>query len=159
SVRVHVHAGKRAAEGHASDPLFDHVAVRESTALYDALKRTLDVVGSALLLLALSPLLLLIAALVKLTSPGPILFKQIRVGQNMKPFEMLKFRSMHVNIKHDIHHAFVTDFIKSSGKSKAGGAVFKITNDPRVTAIGSFLRKTSLDELPQFWNVFRGDMS
>jgi len=159
SVRVHVHAPMLAES--AADPLLAAVGSREETSVYDSVKRALDVAASLALLIALSPLLLVIAALIKLTSPGPVLFKQVRVGKSMKPFEMLKFRTMRVNIKHDIHQAFVTNFIKSGGKGQnaAASGVFKITNDPRVTAVGRFLRKTSLDELPQFWNVVRADMS
>ena len=113
------------------------------------------------LLAAFLPLFLLIAALVKLTSRGPVLFQQERVGQMMKPFMMLKFRTMHTNADHAIHHQFVSAFIKSRGSLGAGGKteLFKIANDPRVTPIGRFLRRTSLDEIPQFWNVLRGDMS
>ena len=128
---------------------------------YDVMKRWLDVIGSVTLLSLLSPLMLLVAALVKLTSSGPVFFRQVRVGQHMKPFEVLKFRTMHVHADSAIHQEFVSSFIKSSGK--AGGAspngFFKIVSDPRITRIGNFLRKTSLDELPQFWNVLRGDMS
>jgi len=160
SVRVHVHAHQPAAAGRGVDPLFDGFHTHARATMYDALKRALDIAGSAALLVALSPLLLVIGALVKLTSAGPMLFRQTRVGRNMKPFEMLKFRTMRVNIKHDIHQEFVTNFIKSGSKAQpAASGVFKITNDPRVTSIGRFLRKTSLDELPQLWNVCRGDMS
>jgi lipopolysaccharide/colanic/teichoic acid biosynthesis glycosyltransferase len=113
------------------------------------------------LLAILSPLFLMIAALVKLTSPGPVFFRQERIGQMMRPFIMLKFRTMGVNNDHAIHHQFVSTFITSS--DLAGGAgkngLFKIANDPRVTSIGRILRRTSLDELPQLWNVLRGDMS
>jgi lipopolysaccharide/colanic/teichoic acid biosynthesis glycosyltransferase len=128
---------------------------------YDIVKRALDLVLSLMLLGILSPLFFLIAALVKLTSPGPVLFRQKRIGQMMKPFTMLKFRTMHVNTDHAIHHQFVTSFIKSGGKCEEIGktGLFKIVNDPRVTAIGRILRKTSLDELPQLWNVFSGEMS
>ena len=127
----------------------------------DAFKRALDVSASALLLTLLLPLFLVIAALVKWTSPGPVLFRQRRVGQSARPFTMLKFRTMKVNAEHTVHQKFVTDFIKSGGRSEEPGAskIFKITDDPRVTRIGRFLRKTSLDELPQFWNVLTGDMS
>ena len=97
----------------------------------------------------------------KLTSPGPILFRQARVGQMAKPFTMLKFRSMRVNADPRLHHEFVTTFIKSSAQLHPAGskALFKLTNDPRVTPLGRILRKSSLDELPQLWNVLRGDMS
>jgi len=127
----------------------------------DAAKRAFDVAVSLTLLAILSPLFLVIAALVKLKSPGPVFFRQERVGEMMKPFRMLKFRTMRVDADHTIHHQFVSSFIKPGGQLLESGktGLFKITNDPRVTAIGSFLRKTSLDELPQLWNVLRGDMS
>jgi len=127
---------------------------RRATA-YDVAKRSLDVVASAALLAVLSPLMLLIAGLIKLKSEGPVLFKQVRVGQHGRPFKMLKFRTMYVNADHDIHKAFVTDLINAAPTN----GVFKIVHDPRVTSIGQMLRKSSLDELPQFWNVLRGEMS
>ena len=134
------------------------VRVRARTAL----KRVLDVTASGVLLALLSPLFLLIAALIKLKSPGPVFFKQARVGEFGKPFMMLKFRTMRVNADNAIHKAFVSQLIK--GTAPDGGAAtkdapFKIENDPRVTAIGRLLRRTSLDELPQLWNVLRGEMS
>jgi lipopolysaccharide/colanic/teichoic acid biosynthesis glycosyltransferase len=136
------------------DMSFDH---RPRAAGYDIAKRSLDILGSAALLAGLSPLMLLIAGLIKLkSSAGPVLFKQVRVGQHGRPFEMLKFRTMHVNNDDRIHQAFVADLIKAA--TPANG-VFKIVDDPRVTRIGQILRKTSLDELPQFWNVLRGEMS
>jgi len=126
------------------------------------LKRALDIAASALLLFVLAPVLILIAALVKLKSPGPVFFRQSRVGEHGRPFTMLKFRTMRVNADSAIHKEFVSQLI--NGSSPAGGdgakeAPFKIVNDPRVTSIGHLLRKTSLDELPQLWNVLRGDMS
>ena len=124
------------------------------------MKRPLDVAGSAVLLLLLVPVFLLVAVLVKLTSPGPVFFRQTRVGQGGRHFTMLKFRTMRVDADEALHHEFATRFIRSSADMcRDGRAVFKITNDPRVTPIGRFLRETSLDELPQFWNVLRGDMS
>ena len=133
----------------------------ERRTIYDAIKRGLDVVGSLTLLVVLSPLLMAIAILVKLTSRGPVLFRQVRIGQMMKPFTMLKFRTMYSNVDHRLHHEFVSSFIKASGEVHEPGknAFFKLTNDPRVTPVGRMLRKTSLDELPQLWNVLRGDMS
>ena len=124
------------------------------------MKRPLDLAGSAVLLLLLVPVLFFVAVLVKLTSPGPVLFRQTRVGQGGRHFTMLKFRTMRVDADEALHHEFVTRFIRSSADmDRDGRAVFKITNDPRVTPIGRCLRETSLDELPQFWNVLRGDMS
>ena len=125
----------------------------------DVLKRLLDLGGSAALLTALSPLLLLIAAAVKLTSKGPILFRQERVGQGMAPFTMLKFRTMRPDAGHAVHQAYVTQFIQGAANAAAAPGVFKLTNDSRITPIGELLRRTSLDELPQLWNVLRGEMS
>lgn len=128
---------------------------------FQILKRGVDILGSLLLLILLSPLLLSIAGLVKLTSRGPVVFRQVRIGQMMKPFMICKFRTMYADADHGIHHDYVSWFISSSGKAKEQGknAFFKMTNDPRITPIGHILRKTSLDELPQLWNVLRGDMS
>jgi lipopolysaccharide/colanic/teichoic acid biosynthesis glycosyltransferase len=124
------------------------------------MKRALDVIGSLTLLALLSPLLAVIASLVKLTSRGPVYFKQVRVGQDAKTFTILKFRTMRVNVDHALHQDFVTSFIKSgSAAASAPTSLFKIANDPRITPVGRLLRKTSLDELPQFWNVLRGEMS
>jgi len=133
----------------------------EQRTSYDAIKRALDVIGSLTLLVVLSPLLMLIAALVKLRSPGPVLFGQVRIGQMMKPFTMLKFRTMYLNANHKLHHEFVSGFIKASGQIHEPGktGIFKLTNDPRVTPVGRLLRKTSLDELPQLWNVLQGNMA
>jgi lipopolysaccharide/colanic/teichoic acid biosynthesis glycosyltransferase len=124
-------------------------------------KRSVDFVGSLVLLLALSPLLLLVAVLLKLTSRGPAVFCQKRVGENGRPFTMLKFRTMRADADYLLHHEYVTKFIKSTLQVPTAGteAPFKLTNDPRVTPLGRLLRKTSLDELPQLWNVLRGDMS
>ncbi|MDQ3348453.1 MAG: sugar transferase [Acidobacteriota bacterium] len=127
----------------------------------DAVKRALDLLISVTLLVLLLPVFLLIAALQKLSSPGPILFRQPRVGQTMKPFMMLKFRSMRVNADQALHQEFVTKFIRSGAQLHSAGrkAVYKLTDDPRITPLGRVLRKTSLDELPQLWNVVRGEMS
>lgn len=116
-----------------------------------ALKRSFDIGASAAALAILSPLLVVIAALVKLTSPGSILFKQERVGLHGRTFHMLKFRSMVAN----------ADQLKAGllGKNEQSGPVFKMKRDPRVTAVGRFIRKHSIDELPQLVNVLRGDMS
>jgi exopolysaccharide biosynthesis polyprenyl glycosylphosphotransferase len=125
-------------------------------------KRGIDIVGSACALLALSPLIIVIAAVIKLTSDGPILFRQRRVGKYGVRFTFLKFRSMYFKNDAKIHQDFVRQLIasKDNGKQAEGEqGVYKIKNDPRVTPVGRFLRKTSLDELPQFINVLLGDMS
>jgi lipopolysaccharide/colanic/teichoic acid biosynthesis glycosyltransferase len=166
SLRVHAYAGPTDAARavQADDPFRIEAAATSLQRLaYQAIKRGLDIAGSAALLLLLSPLFLLITVLMKLTSPGPILFRQARVGRMGKPFTMLKFRSMRVNAEQKLHQEFVTNFIKSGAGTNAGAsdakAPFKLANDPRVTPLGRILRKTSLDELPQLWNVLRGDMS
>ena len=165
AIRSHVYSPAGSAQtegGHSADPFdVERRSLDHRQTARDRIKRCLDVAGSLALLLILSPVLFLIAALLKLTSPGPILFRQARVGQKAKPFTMLKFRTMRVNADPRLHHEFVTRFIKSSAQLHPAGrqALFKLTNDPRVTPLGRILRKTSLDELPQFWNVLRGDMS
>ena len=126
-------------------------------------KRVMDMAGSALLLLFISPLLAVIALAIKLTSKGAVIFQQERLGQFGARFKCLKFRTMYTNNDPKIHQEYVQSFISGqSGGNNSGNAnppVYKLTNDSRVTPIGRFLRKTSLDELPQFWNVLRGEMS
>jgi lipopolysaccharide/colanic/teichoic acid biosynthesis glycosyltransferase len=128
-----------------------------------AVKRTIDVVGSALILSLLSPVFAVIALLIKLTSKGPVLFQQERLGLCGARFKCLKFRTMHINCDSKIHqefvHQFITGKIDCGGQDASRSAIYKITDDPRVTSIGRFLRRTSLDECPQFWNVLRGEMS
>jgi lipopolysaccharide/colanic/teichoic acid biosynthesis glycosyltransferase len=126
----------------------------------DFAKRALDITGSLGLLALFSPALLLTWAVVRRTSPGPAFHRQVRIGRRGEPFTMYKFRTMYVNAGHGVHHDYMTWFIQSSGRTPhTGDEVFKLTNDPRITRPGRFLRKTSLDEVPQFWNVLRGDMS
>ena len=134
---------------------------QDRVTIFQVLKRGMDILGSLALLLLLSPLLLAIAGLVKLSSRGPVLFHQMRIGQMLKPFMMCKFRSMYANAGHGIHHDYVSWYITSSDKGQEQDTkkIFKLTNDPRITPIGHFLRKTSLDELPQLWNVLVGEMS
>jgi exopolysaccharide biosynthesis polyprenyl glycosylphosphotransferase len=115
------------------------------------MKRVLDVVLSSVLLLALSPLFLVIAICIKATSSGPVFFTQERVGLNKRTFHMIKFRSMRDDAEQ------VRDSI--AHLNEVDGPVFKIQDDPRVTKLGKFLRRTSLDELPQLINVLRGEMS
>jgi lipopolysaccharide/colanic/teichoic acid biosynthesis glycosyltransferase len=163
-IKVHVHGGVEGTAGFFEPVdrlLGDFRAPKHIGPLVAALKRAFDIVGSLGLLILLSPVMLLIALLVKATSRGPVFFRQERIGQRAKPFTMLKFRSMRPGAGHAIHKDYVTWFIKSSGQKTdaASSGVFKITNDPRITAIGRILRNTSLDELPQFINVLRGEMS
>lgn len=124
------------------------------------LKRTIDILGSLILIALCLPFCILIAIAIKATSKGPILFRQMRVGHHGKQFVFLKFRSMYVNNDHSVHREFVTRLInKDTGEAQNQGSVFKLTSDKRITPVGRFLRKTSLDELPQFINVLCGDMS
>ncbi len=165
SVRVHAYPGRDGQDGPSGgvrDPIFNpELSSRGRRGWnYDGIKRAVDLVGSLFLLVALSPLLALIAVLVTLGSPGPVFFRQPRIGHMMKRFTMLKFRTMQVDADPKLHQEFVSRFIRSSGKvDEPGATLFKLTGDPRVTPIGRLLRKTSLDELPQLWNVLRGEMS
>jgi len=128
-----------------------------------ALKRGMDVLGSLLLLIVLSPVFFVIAAAIKLTSRGPVLFRQQRIGEHGRAFTFLKFRSMYVNNDASQHKEYVRRLIAGQAVTHrtngTGEAIFKLTNDLRITPVGNFLRRTSLDELPQFLNVLRGDMS
>ncbi len=126
-------------------------------------KRLMDIVVSAAGLLVISPILLVLGILIKLDSPGPMFFIQERVGLNGRTFRMIKFRSMRANSDPAIHKQFLEQMIQAEGGhhelDAAGKPVYKIVNDPRITRMGKFIRKTSLDELPQLFNVLRGDMS
>jgi len=147
----------------ANIKLYPELKKRENTKRVPlAIKRCIDLAGSAAALLFLSPVFAAIAVAIKFSSKGPVLFKQQRLGQYGKPFTVLKFRSMRTDCDAKIHQQYVEKFIAGhvDGHSEAAAKpVFKIQKDPRVTSIGRFIRKTSLDELPQFWNVLRGDMS
>jgi lipopolysaccharide/colanic/teichoic acid biosynthesis glycosyltransferase len=136
-----------------------HASLRRKTLLWrwtvggaHAVKRTLDVVGSGIALVMLSPLLLAIAALIKLEDRGPVLFPQVRVGRHGRHFRMLKFRSMHLEAEARLQELLAKNQHRE-------GVTFKIKDDPRITRVGRWLRKFSFDELPQFYNVLRGDMS
>ena len=130
---------------------------------FRVLKRVMDIVGSALALVFFLPAFLAIASAVKATSKGPIFFRQRRIGQHGRSFVFLKFRSMHVNNDAAIHKAYVQKLIAGKADKQPsngnGEGVYKLTQDPRITRIGAFLRKTSFDELPQFINVLKGEMS
>jgi lipopolysaccharide/colanic/teichoic acid biosynthesis glycosyltransferase len=119
-------------------------------------KRVMDILGSSLLLILLSPILLPIAILVKISSKGPALFRQERVGRFGARFFCLKFRTMYVDCDHEIHKQYVQKLIQEGGDRQG---VYKIVNDPRITPVGKLLRKSSLDELPQLFNVLWGQMS
>jgi lipopolysaccharide/colanic/teichoic acid biosynthesis glycosyltransferase len=156
--------------------------------LIDASCRALDIFGAALLLVLLAPLLAVIAIAVRLDSPGPAVFRQQRIGRGRRPFTVKKFRSMHDGAAHDRHREFVLGLIKgepprhdipepgheiSGRESDDPGTAdqddpdhdngprpyYKMVADPRITRVGRILRRSSLDELPQLWNVLRGEMS
>ena len=126
------------------------------------LKRAIDIMGGLVLSLICLPFCVLIAIAIKATSKGPILFRQMRVGQHGKQFMFLKFRSMYADNDHSIHREYVTKLINNETPAASTSpieTVYKLTGDKRITPIGRFLRRTSLDELPQFLNVLRGEMS
>jgi exopolysaccharide biosynthesis polyprenyl glycosylphosphotransferase len=143
--------------------LYPDLAQRDaSRRVSHAVKRGLDVAVSLVALIVLAPVFLAIAAAIKLSSPGPVLFRQERIGRYGVPFTFLKFRSMRASNDAQIHRVFVTRFIRGDPPASTGNgpqAIYKITTDPRVTPVGRVLRRTSLDELPQLLNVLRGEMS
>ena len=152
-------------DGRPSNPTLypDLATVEKDKRRLLVMKRVVDVAGSSILLILCSPVLLACALAVRLTSKGPILFRQQRVGQHGECFTFFKFRSMYVNNDETVHMEYVTKLISSQAELMPAGdtaqAVFKLAKDRRITPIGSFLRRSSLDELPQFFNVLNGDMS
>lgn len=124
---------------------------KENRLMYDASKRLMDILLSLLGLIMVSPIMLIVAILIKLESSGPIIFSQKRVGLNGKEFNMLKFRSMVQNAE-ELKE-------KLQKQNEMSGPMFKMKEDPRVTKVGRFIRKTSIDELPQLINILKGEMS
>jgi lipopolysaccharide/colanic/teichoic acid biosynthesis glycosyltransferase len=132
----------------------------------EVVKRAIDIALASALIVLAAPLLLLLWCLVRSTSTGPALFRQERLGRDMRPFTMLKLRSMYADNDDRTHRDFVTTMLSAEEAEEAeeevparNNALFKLTGDPRVTPLGAWLRRTSLDELPQLINVLRGDMS
>jgi lipopolysaccharide/colanic/teichoic acid biosynthesis glycosyltransferase len=127
------------------------------------LKRCIDIVGSIVGIFIFMPIMLITTLAIKVTSPGPVIFRQIRLGKQGTPFIFYKFRSMHVNTDDQIHREYIQDFIKGhQAKVNHGDTekpLYKMKSDPRITRVGRFIRKTSIDELPQLFNVLVGDMS
>ncbi len=120
--------------------------------VFSLLKRTIDIIGSLFGLIVLSPIFVIVAIVIKWEDPkGPVFFSQMRVGKNEKPFRIYKFRSMCTDAEDKLKDVLHKNFVS--------GAMFKIKDDPRITKVGKFIRKTSIDELPQFFNVLKGDMS
>jgi len=139
----------------------------DDTRLFSGIKRVMDIIGGSLILVLCSPVFLIIALAIKVSSKGPVFFRQRRVGQYGKPFTFLKFRSMYFDNDPGVHREYVTQLIAgqaerhpTNGNGNGNGAgVYKLTNDSRITRLGTFLRRTSLDELPQVLNVLTGEMS
>lgn len=144
--------------------LYPDISRRENRKpFFSVIKRMIDVTASVVGLLLCSPLFLVIAVAIKLSSRGPVFFRQQRVGRYGTPFSFLKFRSMQINNDPHVHKQYVEQLIAGQAERQPlngnGQGVYKLTNDPRVTRVGALLRRTSLDELPQLWNVLKGEMS
>jgi lipopolysaccharide/colanic/teichoic acid biosynthesis glycosyltransferase len=163
-------AGKLSVSGGSVDlatiewPFFLEILNQEQSRKLQLLcKRFLDIAGSLVGIVLSVPLMLILAVLIKLTSRGPVLFRQQRLGYLGKTFTFLKFRSMKVDCDSSVHKEYVSKLIEGKNEEINKGTddspLYKITNDPRITTVGRFLRKSSLDELPQFFNVLKGDMS
>jgi lipopolysaccharide/colanic/teichoic acid biosynthesis glycosyltransferase len=154
---------ERGPAGRITASLYDdmfHEVVPSRVSL--AVKRLMDIAGSLAALILSSPLLLAAAIAVKLTSRGPVLFRQERLGQYGRKFVLLKFRSMKADNDHSIHRKYTEQFIAGENhveNASGNQPCYKLTADPRITRLGRFLRKTSLDEFPQFFNVLKGEMS
>jgi lipopolysaccharide/colanic/teichoic acid biosynthesis glycosyltransferase len=143
-------------EGHSAEAVVGH----RPSALVDLSCRVLDVVCSTILLIVLTPLFALIALAIRLDSRGPVLFRQRRFGRDQRPFVVTKFRTMHHGVDHETHRTFVLGLIAGDHPERPdGGPQFQMVDDERVKRAGHWLRRSSLDELPQLWNVLRGDMS
>jgi lipopolysaccharide/colanic/teichoic acid biosynthesis glycosyltransferase len=123
-------------------------------------KRLLDLIVATICLLLASPLLMAVAVVIRLDTPGPALFRQIRLGKDRRPFMLFKFRSMYTGCPDDVHRQYVTKLLTENQAPDGGrDGVFKLAQDDRITRVGRLLRRTSIDELPQLINVIRGDMS
>ncbi|HEY8824128.1 MAG TPA: sugar transferase [Candidatus Limnocylindria bacterium] len=135
----------------------EHALRERSRPGYAAFKRAVDIVGAFVLLLLLCPLFLVVALAVVIDSGWPIFYRGERVGRNAHSFQVLKFRSMRVNADSSVHAEYLRELL--SGRAESNGGIYKIPRDPRITRIGGFLRKSSIDEFPQLLNVLRGEMS
>jgi lipopolysaccharide/colanic/teichoic acid biosynthesis glycosyltransferase len=135
--------------------------IRVTEGRYFLVKRLLDIALAAMLFALLIPIMALVAAMIALDSPGPVLFRQRRIGQDGLAFDMYKFRSMRHNSDASAHRLAVKRFMQGErlNHSRTTDAPYKLGDDPRITRVGKFIRKTSLDELPQLWNILTGEMS
>ncbi len=128
---------------------------------YYLVKRLLDILFSLLILLPLCIVVVIVAVLIRLDSPGPIFYRQRRIGQNNTEFFMYKFRSMYIDVDDTLHREAIARFMNGHKLNDGAAAhtAYKKIDDPRITRVGRFIRKTSIDELPQFFNVLRGEMT
>lgn len=163
SMRLYAHGVEAGPDGAPFPPvdlLIEAFVQEPEHPLRDAAKRALDIAGSLTMMLLFAPVMFVAMVAVKATSPGPVFLRQVRIGRRGEPFKMLKLRTMYVNAGHGIHRDYMAWYIKSSSKeARSGAEFFKLKNDPRITRPGHLLRRTSLDEMPQFLNVLRGEMS
>jgi lipopolysaccharide/colanic/teichoic acid biosynthesis glycosyltransferase len=133
---------------------------RSATAWTRAGKPLFDLVVASLCLMILCPLLVAAAILIRLTTPGPALFRQTRIGRDNRPFVLYKFRSMYTGTTDEVHRQYVRELLTQAQPAKGGQrGLYKLEDDPRITPLGRLLRRTSIDELPQLVNVIRGEMS
>jgi lipopolysaccharide/colanic/teichoic acid biosynthesis glycosyltransferase len=148
---------RREPVGSQLDAQAEDLKVRSSAS---ALKRPFDILAAGLCLVLLSPLLALVALIVSATSPGSPIFRQTRIGRGRRPFVLYKFRTMYAGSSDDVHRQYVARLL-TEDQPPIGGrrGLFKLEDDPRITPVGRFLRRTSIDELPQLINIIRGDMS
>ena len=139
-------------------PIQKTISISQS---YQRIKRILDIIFTLLILLPLCIVIAIVAVFIRFDSAGPILFRQKRVGRNGVEFNILKFRSMYVNSDDSRHREAIAKYMNGQrlGEGAANDLSYKVVDDPRVTKVGRFLRKTSIDELPQFFNVLRGEMT
>ena len=150
--------GTNAGEGEL--PPFAAAETSRQAATTDFACRALDLTVAVVLLVVLAPLMAVIILAIKLDSAGPVLFRQRRLGRSLTPFTVYKFRTMKEGISHDVHRVFVQSLIAGDEPPPVEGKPrFKLSSDDRVTGVGRILRRSSLDELPQLWNVLRSEMS
>jgi lipopolysaccharide/colanic/teichoic acid biosynthesis glycosyltransferase len=137
--------------GDSTSIVVNYEAEFKKNAIYYIIKGIIDKIGALLGIIVLSPVFIITAAAIKLESDGPVIFSQVRVGKDGKTFKMYKFRSMVQNAEELL--------VKLKHKNEMSGPMFKIKDDPRITKVGRFIRKTSIDELPQLFNILKGEMS
>jgi lipopolysaccharide/colanic/teichoic acid biosynthesis glycosyltransferase len=148
------------ADGLRSDAERSRPDLFEASARTPLAKRVFDVVVASVCLILASPLLVVVVVVVRLTTPGPALFRQVRLGKRQRPFVLHKFRTMYADADDDVHRKYIHELL-TQDRPPTGGqrGLYKLEDDARITGVGRLLRRTSIDELPQLFNVIRGDMS